>query len=148
MKRIIFSIIVSLSLSQVAYSAGQSKSGNSQAGSVYIIGKGIVKKSPVCDLVDPVQVYERLAQITNPKYICFTDGAEYFTHVARAGDNTVEIEINLEDNFDGTWYGSVFEYKPEATNALPDAIYRYDLTLEQVQACRAAFEPPFVCIAP
>ena len=56
--------------------------------------------------------------------------------------------MNLEDDFGGTWYGTVFEYNSGSDNALSGFIYRDDLTLKQAQECRAAFEPPFVCTAP
>ena len=102
-KNIILSTIFFLCISQVTFAAGKAASSNSKAASVYIIKTGVVKRAPSCELIDPVIVYERLTQIKDTQYICYTDdGAEYVTHVARAGDNSVEIEINLEDNFDGT----------------------------------------------
>lgn len=137
-----------LSISQMVFAAGISDSSKSQAGSVYVIEPGVIKKNPECDLIDPVLVYERLSKVVNTNYICFSGNNEYYAYIARDSNETVEVEIGLEDNFDGTWYGYVFEYKLEAENALPSAIYRYDLTLEQVQSCRAAFEPPFVCESP
>lgn len=138
MKHLIVTIVAGLFFIQMAYAAEKT---------VFVVGKGIIKINPVCDLVEPASVYKRLSSVAKPSYICFNDGSTYYTHVIRGRDGSVEIEINLEDQFDGTWYGSVFEYKPDSNAALQDA-YRYDLTLEQVEACRAAFEPPVDCSIP
>jgi hypothetical protein len=140
--------LLALAMSQITLAQGESGSSNSQAGSVYILEAGVVKRNPLCALVDPSLVYQRLSHISDTNYICYTDGVEYFQHIARAGDGSVEIEIGYEDNFDGTWYGYVFEYKPGTDGALPDGIYRYDLSNEEVQQCRDAFEPPFDCSTP
>jgi len=103
----------------------------------------VTSPSANCDLIDPATVFERLSQITDPEYICYSDGTEYFQYISHtAVDGSVETEIGLEDQFDGTWYGYVFEYKPETPGALIER-YRYDLTLDQVQECRAAFEQTF-----
>lgn len=142
-----FILILFLFMTPSAFAQGNADSGNSQAGSVYIIEAGVVKKNPSCDLIDPLAVYQRLSKISNTSYVCYTDGSEYFQHIARAGDGSVEFEIGYEDNFDGTWYGYVFEYKPETEGALGGDTYIYDLTNEQVEACRDAFEPPFICTA-
>lgn len=138
MKCFKLSVVIALFLSQNSYASEKL---------IYVIGKGIKKVNPVCELVDPASVYKRLSYVAKPSYTCFNDGATYFTHVIRGRDGTVEIEINLEDQFDGSWYGSVFEYKPDSLAALQDA-YRYDLTAEQVNQCRAAFEPPVDCSSP
>jgi hypothetical protein len=146
MNKCIKSIVVgflTLVASQISFAQGKAGSSNSWAGSVYIIDKGIVKKNPSCDLIDPVSVYQRISNVNDINYVCYTDGSEYYQYIGRAGDGSVEFEIGLEDNFDGTWYGYVFEYKPGADGALPDELYRYDLSNDQVQSCRAAFEPPF-----
>ena len=37
---------------------------------------------------------------------------------------------------------------PDAEDALEAPIFREDLTVDEVQACRAAFEPPFLCDGP
>jgi len=142
--------LLTLSVSQIAISAGKAESSNAKNGDIYIIGAGVVKKNPNCDLIDPISSYERLSKIDNTTYICYSADNEYFQYIARnANDNdSVEFEMGLENNFDGTWYGYVFEYKLNAENALPDEVYQYDLTAEQVQSCRAAFEPPFVCEGP
>lgn len=145
MKTKILITLLTFSVSQMVISAGKSELSNSKEGTVYIIESGVVKKNPECDLIDPVSVYERLSKLDNTNYICYTDNNKYYQYIARNSDESVEFEIGLEDNFDGTWYGYVFEYKLDAENALPDAIYRYDLTLEEIQSCRVAFEPPFVC---
>lgn len=141
MKRLITKIVVviaSLYFTQLSMAVDRT---------IYVIGKGIIKVNPVCDLVEPASVYKRLSYVAIPSYTCFNDGSTYYTHIIRGRDGSVEIEINLEDQFDGSWYGSVFEYRPESIAPLQDA-YRYDLTLEQVQACRAAFEPPVDCSTP
>lgn len=137
MKRLIIIVLAGLLFTSIAYAAR----------TIFVIGKGIIKEDPSCVLVDPASVYMRLSYVAVPTYICFTDTVEYFTHIVRNRDGDVEIEINLEDNFDGSWYGSVFEYKPNSIAALQDA-YRYDLTLEEVQACRAMLEPPIDCSKP
>jgi hypothetical protein len=103
---------------------------------------------PVCELIDPAIVYERLSQIVDSYYVCYSDGIEYFQYISRtAVDGSVKTEIGFEDQFDGTWYGYVFEYKPETPGALTEQ-YRYDLTLDQVQECRDAFESIFEPCSP
>ena len=143
-----FIALLCLFMVPAAFAGGNPGSGNSQAGNVYILGGGVVKRNPSCALVDPGTVYQRLSQISDTNYICYTDVSEYFQHIALAGDGSVEIEIGYEDNFDGTWYGYVFEYKPETEGALAPDTYRYDLSAEEVQQCRDAFEPPFDCSTP
>ena len=57
MSKCINSIVVgllTLVASQISFAQGSAGSSNSGAGSVYIIDKGIVKKNPLCDLIDPV----------------------------------------------------------------------------------------------
>ena len=138
MKYLFVTVLASLLFFQVS---------NAEENTIFIIDSGIAKRNPVCELVDPIAVYKRLSYVFKPSYTCFNDGSTYFTYVIRGSDGAVEIEINVEDQFDGTWYGSVFEYKPGSISALQDT-YRYDLTPEQILDCRAAFEPPMDCSTP
>lgn len=132
MKHKLLFVLLSFCVANVALAAGVlNVSGGSQAAE--------------CELIAPVLVYRRLSTITGNNHICYTDGSEYFQYIARDVNSNVEIEIGFEDNFDGTWYGYVFEYDSGAVNALSD-VYRYDLTPEQVNSCRIAFEPSFGCI--
>ena len=112
---------------------------------VYVLGPGVVKKSPECELIDPIKVYERLQTINDANYTCDTYNLEYYEYIVTDSNGSVEIGMGFEDNFDGTWYGYLFEYDLDAEDALPSAIYHDDLTPEQVNKCREAFEPPFIC---
>ena len=108
---------------------------------------GQMKHRPACDLVNPTIVYRRVSQIPQPSFTCINDGEEYITQTIRGRDGSVEIEINFEDNLDGTWYASISEYKPYDITAIKNT-YRYSLSLEQVLECRAAFKPPIDCFTP
>ena len=101
----------------------------------------------VCELIDPELLLERISLISDPEYVCYFDTYstpyEYVEYIVES-DGDPQIGLGLEDQFDGTWYGYYFEYLGSPDGALPE-VFRYDLTAEDVQACRAAFEPPFTC---
>lgn len=99
-----------------------------------------------CELLDPALLFERIALIPNPEYVCYADMGspyEYVEYIVESS-GVPQIGLGMEDQFDGTWYGYYFEYQEGAAGALPE-FFRYDLTAEQVEECRQAFEPPFVC---
>lgn len=99
-----------------------------------------------CELLEPALLFERISLIHNPEYICYADQGtpyEYVEYIVRS-EGVPQIGLGMEDQFDGTWYGYYFEYQSGAPGALPE-FYRYDLTPEQVEECRQAFEPPFDC---
>ena len=101
----------------------------------------------VCDLVDPELLFERISLISDPDYVCYADTDTppytYVEYIVESG-GVPQIGLGMEDTFDGTWYGYYFEYQGSPDGALPE-LFRYDLTAEDVQSCREAFEPPFVC---
>lgn len=101
----------------------------------------------VCELVDPELLFERISLISDPEYVCYPDTYstpyEFVEYIVNS-DGVPQIGLGMEDNFDGTWYGYYFEYQGTPEGALPE-VFRNDLTAEDVQACREALEPPFVC---
>ena len=106
-------------------------------------------EASTCDFLDPVVLFERITYISNPDYVCYADQGtpyEYVEYIIESG-GVPQIGFGLEDQFDGTWYGYYFEYQEGSPGALPE-FYRYDLTLEQVDQCRQAFEPPWDCSSP
>lgn len=82
MKCFKLSVVIALFLSQNSYASEKL---------IYVIGKGINKVNPVCELIDPASVYKRLSYVAKPSYTCFNDGTTYFTHVIRGRDGKVEI---------------------------------------------------------
>ena len=101
----------------------------------------------VCDLIDPEDLLGRISLIPDPEYVCYADTDStpytYVEYIVESG-GVPQIGLGMEDQFDGTWYGYYFEYQGSPDGALPE-FYRYDLTADEVQACREAFEPPFEC---
>jgi hypothetical protein len=100
-----------------------------------------------CSLIEAGVLFERISYISNPDYICYSDSdTPPYTYVEYIieSEGAPQIGLGMEDQFDGTWYGYYFEYQPESPGELPE-FFRYDLTPDEVDACRAAFEPPFSC---
>ena len=139
-----------LTASTISLADKPNKNGKAKERPVYVIGPGLVKKDPECALISPEKVYERMSHISDTRFVCYSDELEYAQHIAFDGNDAVQFEIGFEDLLDGSglWYGYVFEYDPSAEDALDALIFREDLTVDEVQACRAAFEPPFLCDGP
>jgi len=97
----------------------------------------------LCKAVRPNLLFDRITKISTPMYSCDTYNNEYFEYIVNNGSGSPEIGLSLEDNFDGTWYSSYFDYINTGSDILLEG-----LTPEDVQQCRKAFEPPFVCFIP
>lgn len=109
-------------------------------------GSALPCEQKYCDLLEPALLFERISKISDPEYVCYADQAtpyEYVEYIVESG-SIPQIGLGMEDQFDGTWYGYYFEYQEGAEGALPE-FFRYDLTPEQADECRQAFEPPFDC---
>jgi hypothetical protein len=103
-----------------------------------------------CKCLNPAILLDRISKISEPEYVCYADTDytpySYVEYIVESG-GVPQIGMGMEDQFDGSWYCYYFEYQPGSEGELPE-FYRYDLTAEDVDACRAALEPPFVCPAP
>jgi hypothetical protein len=93
---------------------------------------------------------DRISKISEPEYVCYADTDytpySYVEYIVESG-GVPQIGMGMEDQFDESWYCYYFEYQPGSEGELPE-FFRYDLTAEDVDACRAGLEPPFVCPAP
>ena len=103
-----------------------------------------------CKCLDPAILLDRISKIPDPEYVCYADTDltpySYVEYIVENG-GVPQIGMGMEDQFDGSWYCYYFEYQPGSEGELPE-FFRYDLTAEDVDACRAALEPPFVCPVP
>lgn len=108
------------------------------------------ERPKTCKCLDPALLFERISKISEPDYICYADTDytpyTYVEYIVESG-GVPQIGMGMEDQFDGSWYCYYFEYQPGSEGELPE-FFRYDLTADDVNACRAALEPPFVCPAP
>ncbi len=103
-----------------------------------------------CKCLDPTILLDRISKISEPEYVCYADTDytpySYVEYIVESG-GVPQIGMGMEDQFDESWYCYYFEYQPGSEGELPE-FFRYDLTAEDVDACRDALEPPFVCPAP
>jgi len=98
-----------------------------------------------CKCWDPQVVFERIDSVNKPEFVCYSDldTAGVFSFVEyilkdKKGDPVFGISLEDQQDYWSCIYFDGFDVGDPYGE-------RNDLTAEDVQACRHAFEPPFDC---